>query len=120
MFAVHGLLDQRLRKLFLLCLVFSCLPSINPQWAVAQDNPQKGGGFTGFVQRLWKNWKALLPSTEPTSTTSTSPTPTSPTPTSPTPTSPTPTTPIPIIGLTTLPFSFMMMEGTTASTSQTF
>src|SRR5207249_9682556 len=30
------------------------------------------------------------------------------------------TTPIPIIGLTTLPFSFMMMEGAVTSTSQTF
>src|SRR5712691_3751551 len=113
MFAVHGLLDQRLRKLFLLCLVFSCLPSINPQWAVAQDNPQKGGGFTGFVQRLWKNWKALLPSTEPTSTTSTSTTSTSPTSTSTTPTSTTPTSPTPTTSPSTASLTFTAAQGST-------
>jgi hypothetical protein len=74
MFALHGLLDQRLRKLFLLCLVFSCLSSINPQWAVAQNQPQKGGGLRGFMERLLDLGKERLlnlgkaptPSTQPT------------------------------------------------------
>ena len=55
-----------MRKLFLLCLVFSCLSSINPQWAVAQEQPQKGG-LRGFMERLLG-----IQSTSSTPTTSTS------------------------------------------------
>lgn len=122
MFALRGLLDQRLRKLFLLCLVFSCLSSINPQWAVAQDQPQTGGGLRGFMQRLL-NLVTPAPSTQPPPA---SPPPASPPPASPPPVAqppvapPPPTTPQPIIQLSPLPFSFMIMEGTTSSSSQTF
>ena len=69
MFALHGLLDQRVKKFFLLCLVFSCLSSINPQWAgaVAPDQPYKKGGLKGFMERLLG-----IQSTSSTPTTSTS------------------------------------------------
>jgi len=120
-FAVRGLFDQRLRKLFLLCVVCSCLSSINPQWAVAQDQPQKGGGLRGFIQRLLNLGKDPTPSTQPPPPSS-PPTPPSspPAPPSSPPAPPPPTTPQPIIGLTQLPFSFMMMEGAVTSSSQTF
>ena len=122
MFALHGLLDQRLRKLFLLCLVFSCLSTINPQWAVAQDQPQKGGGLKGFMERLLNLGKAQTPSTQPTPPSS-QPAPSSsqPAPTSSQPTPTTSTTPPPTIGLyPTLPVSFTMFEGATNSGSVTF
>ena len=98
MFAVRGLFDQRLRKLFLLCVVCSCLLIVNPQWAAAQDQPPKGGGLRGFIERLLNLGKDPTPSTQP-------PPPSSP----PAPPSSPPAPPPPT-----------MMEGTTASTSQTF
>jgi hypothetical protein len=107
-----------MRRLFLLCLVFSCLSSFNPQWAVAQDQPQKGGGLKGFMERLLNLGKTPPPSTQPSSPTP-STQPTSPTPSSQPPPPPS-TTPAPIIGLTTLPFSFVKMEGAVTSSSQTF
>ena len=121
MFALRGLLDQRLRKLFLLCLVFSCLSSINPQWAVAQDQPQKGGGLRGFMERLLNAGKALLPGTQsPPPSSQPAPPSTQPPPPSSQPPPPPPTIPLPIIGLSPLPFSFMKMEGAVTSSSQTF
>ena len=121
MFAVRGLFDQRLRKLFLLCVVCSCLLIVNPQWAAAQDQPPKGGGLRGFIERLLNLGKDPTPSTQPPPPSS-PPTPPSspPAPPSSPPAPPPPTTPQPIIGLTQLPFSFMMMEGAVTSSSQTF
>jgi len=120
-FAVRGLFDQRLRKLFLLCVVCSCLLIVNPQWAAAQDQPPKGGGLRGFIERLLNLGKDPTPNPQPAPPSSPPAPPSSPpAPPSSPPAPPPPTTPPPIIGLTPLPFSFMMMEGTTASTSQTF
>ena len=85
MFTSPYLLTQTLRKLSLLCLALGCLFIFNPQWAMAQDNLQKGGGLKGFMERLLgaekktppgQAKKEPPPSTEPTSpppTTSQSP-----------------------------------------------
>ena len=109
-----------MRKLFLLCVVCSCLLIVNPQWAVAQDQPPKGGGLRGFIERLLNLGKDPTPSTQPPPPSS-PPTPPSSPPAPPSsPPAPPPTTPQPIIGLTQLPFSFMMMEGAVTSSSQTF
>src|SRR2546428_11719767 len=116
MFALHGLLDQRLKKLVLLCLVFSCLSSFNPQWAFAQDQSQKGGGWKGFKEKLLK---LITPkSSAPTSSTSTTTTPTTTT-TGTTTTTTTMSTTTTSMGVSPTSLLFTMTQGSTNSASQT-
>ncbi len=116
MFALHGLLDQRLKKLVLLCLVFSCLSSFNPQWAFAQDQSQKGGGWKGFKEKLLK---LITPkSSAPTSSTSTTTTPTTTT-TGTTTTTTTTSTTTTSMGVSPTSLLFTMTQGSTNSASQT-
>jgi hypothetical protein len=52
---------QMVRTLPLLCLILGCLSMIDPQWVRAQDQPGKGDGLKGFMERLLQAGKKTPP-----------------------------------------------------------
>jgi hypothetical protein len=49
------------RTLPLLCLILGCVSILDPRWVGAQDQPQKGGGLKGFMERLLGAAKEIPP-----------------------------------------------------------
>lgn len=73
MFTLHDCSTPSLSKLSLACLALSCMFIANPQWAVAGDKSQKGGGMKGYMDRLLHPEKYSEPtssSSSPTASTS--------------------------------------------------